>query len=329
MSVLILIDPHQPAWAGVAARLVSAAGALGAERVVALVAGSGASLQAERLAWFTGVSEVIWCDHLGVARVPPEDLAEHVAAVSNDFDHIIAAASTFGAECIPRIAARLGVSPVTGVVSIRDPVTLVRPAHAGGVRMVVRVAARPVLLTVQPWAFAAAAVGSVAAVVRQGADLVGLGLSHSCGFIPATRSGQEDLSMARVVVAGGGGLERSGSFAPVEALAHALGGTVGASRGAVDAGLAPADLQIGQTGRIIAPGLYVALGISGAVQHLAGIKEAGCVVSINTDPQAPMAAVADFALTGDLHAVVPEWIGEMAVVSSASLASGDAPGGSG
>ncbi|MBF0190289.1 MAG: electron transfer flavoprotein subunit alpha/FixB family protein [Magnetococcales bacterium] len=309
MSVLIVIDPNDPDPVAVAARLVGASRGLAGGAVILLVVGANSREVAGGLARIEGIREVM-CSHHPALRVPPEDLAQRVveAAEEEGCDHLVASAGSFGAELMPRVAGMLRVSPVTGVVETRDAETFVRAMHAGRVMAVVRTRARPVVLTVQPWAFAPVPVGEVAVTVRQGPEAPTLGWSESAGLLPSHDQGNGELSTARVVVAGGAGLEKGGGFAPVERLARVLGGAVGASRGAVDAGLAPAERQIGQTGRIIAPEVYIALGISGAVQHLAGVKEAGCLVSINTDPQAPMALVADLALTGDLHAVVPSLI---------------------
>ncbi|MBF0272944.1 MAG: electron transfer flavoprotein subunit alpha/FixB family protein [Magnetococcales bacterium] len=306
MSVLMVIDAGDPDPVGVAARLMGAVRGLEAA-VSVLVVGVNSREVACGLARLAGIREVIHAHH-PAQRVPPEDLAQLVVELAAGFDHLVATAGSFGAELMPRIGGILRVSPVTGVVEMRGPETFVRSMHAGRIMAVVRTRARPVVLTVQPWAFAPVPLENVAVTVRQGPDAPTLGWSASVDFRPSNDQGNGDLSTARVVVAGGAGLEKEGSFASVERLARVLGGAVGASRGAVDAGLAPAERQIGQTGRIIAPEVYIALGISGAVQHLAGVKEAGCLVSINIDPQAPMALVADLALTGDLHTAVPALI---------------------
>lgn len=308
MSILILVDPADAEPFPVTARLVGAASRID-DQITLFVTGKHGADRAAALAGLEGIGEVIWSLHPDEAQgVPPEDLTQGVVEQAHDYTHILASATSFGAERIPRIAACLGLSPLSSVVEIRDAATFVRPVHAGALLSLVRVRSSPVLLTIQPWAFAPVALGQQQVRVRRGADLPRLGLSISSGWHPEAQAGSEDLATARVVVAGGGGLEKGRDFSPVEALARALGGAVGASRGAVDAGLASPTVQIGQTGRIIAPELYVALGISGAVQHLAGIKEAGCVVSINLDPQAPMSTVADLSCIGDLYQLVPEWI---------------------
>ncbi|MBF0438905.1 MAG: electron transfer flavoprotein subunit alpha/FixB family protein [Magnetococcales bacterium] len=304
MSVLIVAD-HLGQGDSWTARLVGAARLLGST-VTVLVAGSGCQDAAVRLASLAGVDEVLYALHPAPVGVPVEDLAQLVLALAPGYTHVLATASTFGAELIPRVAAMLGVSPVTGVVEMSDRFTFTRPIHANGVLARLRVSSTPIFLTLQPWAFSSTG-GSdgTPAPMRRIQDVPQLGLSWRMDFIPSTSIGQEDLSTAQVVVAGGGGLEKSGGFVPVQQLAKSLGGAVGASRAAVDAGLVPADLQIGQTGRSIAPKFYIALGISGAIQHVAGIKDAGTVVSINRDPQAPMAAMADLALTADLYEAVP------------------------
>ncbi|MEO5333322.1 MAG: electron transfer flavoprotein subunit alpha/FixB family protein [Magnetococcus sp. YQC-5] len=307
MAVLILAEHLQGEPSPIVPYLIGAAQKLD-QSITILVAGSGSPEAANRIALLAGVAQVWWSWHPSQEGVPPEDLAQLVKELASDYTHILAAASTFGGELIPRIAALLTVQPVTSVVEIRDQETFVRPMHGGGVLALMRTTSAPALLTVQPWAFKPVGTGDQTARVERIRDVPRLGLSRRLAFVPSVGSGSVDLSTAQVVVAGGGGLETKGDFLLVEQLAHALGGAVGASRTAVDAGLAPADQQIGQTGRIIAPRCYIALGISGAIQHLAGIKNAGTIVSINKDPQAPMAAVADLALTADLYEAVPALI---------------------
>ncbi len=301
MSVLIVVEQVDGEPSAVTGQLVGAGLQLD-QTVSLLVVGRGSQEAAGRIAALVGVQTVIWSEcTVDSGGVPPEDLAAHLLELAVDYTHILASASTFGGEIMPRLAALLNLHPLTGVVEIVDRQTFVRPSYAGAVRSTLRVGSLPVVMTLHPWAFASAAIDSTQlANIVQGPAVRSLGLSRRLDFCSSVVNGAVNLSTASVVVAGGGGFEQRGNFALVEQLAARLGGGVGASRGAVDAGLASADLQIGQTGRILAPKLYIAIGISGAIQHLAGIKDAGFIVSINRDPHTPMAAVADLALTADL-----------------------------
>lgn len=310
MSVLILVDPLPgDAEESRVARLVGAARELPGP-VALLVIDAEEGPRCQRLATLDGVSQLLRLAPAAPDQPPePEALAEWLTARHAEHTAILAAASPFGAEIIPRVGGLLGITPLTGVVGIGPDHTFIRPTHAGAALARIRSRSALKLLTVQPWAFAPVATGTTPAPVRAVGTLAGSGLSRSLGVTTIQRPpGQPELTGARIVVAGGAGLEKGRDFQPVEALAAALGGAVGASRGAVDAGLAPADRQIGQTGHVIAPELYIGLGISGAVQHLAGIKAAGCIVSINTDPGAPLSSVADLSLVADAREAVPALI---------------------
>ncbi|MBF0178453.1 MAG: electron transfer flavoprotein subunit alpha/FixB family protein [Magnetococcales bacterium] len=303
MTVLVLTDPAAAQAVDQVARLVTAARGVG--EVVTLAAGTGSRELAKQVIRLDGVTEAWWGEQPGQERIAMEDLAAWVARIAGEFSHVLAAASLFGAEFIPRLGGLLGCQPVTGVVEIRDERHFLRPIHAGAALALVRTTGHPILLTVRAERFAPAPAANPMGNTRQITDIPPLGLSRRMAFLPGTRAGTADPATARVVVAGGGGLETREDFALVEALARALGGAAGASRAAVDKGLAPVSLQIGQTGLIIAPEVYVAVGISGAIQHLAGIKEAKRIAAIDIDPNAPMGRMADVFLAADLRAAIP------------------------
>ncbi|MEO5339324.1 MAG: FAD-binding protein [Magnetococcus sp. MYC-9] len=322
MKVLIVTEPAMLADPKDErlARLVGAVAPLGA--VTLLVMGKEAVDGREPPLHWRGVAEQIRLTGQQTAQQsgePPwsaEDMAQWILRMAGGFSHIVAAASTLGAEVLPRVAALLDRAMVTGVVQICAADVFVRPILAGNALTTVQVTGQPVFLTLQPSAFAPAAYTDPplppAQIPAPGLNGT-LGLSRLLARTgPPAHSGQirrTELSSAAVVVAGGGGLEKGGSFALIESLAHCLGAAVGASRGAVDAELAPIAWQIGQTGQIIAPELYIGIGISGAVQHLAGIKGAKTIVAINQDPTAPLMRIADFSLEADLYEAVPALIG--------------------
>ncbi|WP_229412860.1 electron transfer flavoprotein subunit alpha/FixB family protein, partial [Massilia sp. Root335] len=237
-------------------------------------------------------------------------LAENVAAqalqllAQEAYTHVLAAASTFGKSVMPRIAAALDAGQISEVTRVVAPDVFERPIYAGNAIATVQALDAVKVLTVRATSFAAAPPGDAAAVVQAVAAVEDAGTSRFVS-LERTSSGRAELGSARVVVAGGRGLGSGASFKLLEPLADALGAAIGASRAAVDAGFAANDLQIGQTGKIVAPALYIAIGISGAIQHLAGIGDAKIIVAINKDPEAPIFGVADYGIVGDLFDVVP------------------------
>ncbi|MBF0195499.1 MAG: electron transfer flavoprotein subunit alpha/FixB family protein [Magnetococcales bacterium] len=275
--------------------------------VTVLAAGPNSQKKADKAAQINGVKEVLLATHPTLQKPSVENLAMLVNELTPSFDIILAVTSTFGSDLIPRVAALANSSPITGVWAIAKDHTLTRPINAGAVLAQLNLPKPPVFLTIRPTAFPANFISNN----TRKAKITVIDKSYECNlsqhktYTPSANVRPDPVS-AKIVVAGGGGLQAGGSFELVEKLADRLNAAVGASRTAVDMGLASNDLQIGQTGRCIAPDLYIALGISGAIQHLAGIKDARMIVSINSDPNAPLHGAADFALTADIFSAVPE-----------------------
>lgn len=253
-----------------------------------------------------GVEKVLTASSAAYANLGVENVAELIVKVQGErkYAAVVAGASVFGKSVMPRVAARLDVSQVSEVIAIKDPSTFVRPIYAGNALSTVKSNDAVKVLTVRPTSFDKAAVSGGSAAVEEVSATADLGLA---GFKGASTqsTGRPDLSSASRVVSGGRGLKSKENFALIEGLADTLGAAVGASRAAVDAGYAPNDTQVGQTGKIVAPELYVAVGISGAIQHLAGMKDSKVIVAINKDKEAPIFQVADYGLVGDLFEVVP------------------------
>ena len=305
MRVLVIAGDRLGEFDPITANGVTAGLLLG--EVTVLTAGPNAKEKASLAAGINGVQKVLCATHPTRQQSGVETLALLIYQLMDSYDAVLAATSTFGSDLIPRLAALSNRSPITGLSAIINRETGIRPIHAGAVLSTIKLPKPPLFLTVRPTAFLAARDRSEESpapisFLEQSPQSP---LSQTLETLPSPNL-RPDPVTARVVVAGGGGLEKGGSFEWVEKLADRLEGAVGASRSAVDMGLASNDMQIGQTGRCIAPDLYIGLGISGAIQHLAGIKEARMIVSINTDPSAPLQSVADYSLTEDLFTAVPE-----------------------
>jgi len=281
------------------------------EITVVVFAAEGRAI-AEQVAMLAGVARVLLVNDVGHARPLAALIAPQLAELATGYTHVLAPATTFGKDLLPRAAALLGTSQVSDVMAVETATRFRRPIYAGNAIATVEVTALPVVATVRIASFQAVASGQSPApieVVRPSAPLP----THT-RFVSQTVAGGDrpDLQSARRVVAGGRGLGSAEGFRQIEALAAALGAAVGASRAAVDSGFAPNELQVGQTGKIIAPDLYIAIGISGAIQHLTGIKDARTIVAINKDADAPIFDVADVGLVGDLFTILPELMEHLA-----------------
>ena len=287
---------------------ISAAAKLGGSIDVVL-GGSGASTAASKLAGAKGVGKILVseAEHLshGVAEEWAPFLAQLVGA--RGYTHVLAAASSSGKSVLPRLAALLDVSPISEITAVRSADTFVRPFYAGNAMATVQSADKVKVVTLRPTSFDPAEVqASPSAAVEQVEAPAPSGLTKYLSQ-EVTKSERPDLATAKIVISGGRALKSAENFQLVYGLADKLGAAVGASRAAVDAGYCPNDMQVGQTGKIVAPQLYVAIGISGAIQHLAGMKDSKVIVAINKDPEAPIFQVADYGLVADLFDVIPEF----------------------
>jgi electron transfer flavoprotein alpha subunit len=304
MAVLLLAEHDLGALSPAMGRLVSAAAGLGGD-IDVLVAGQNAALVGEQAARLPGVGRVLTAPGVPMTA---ETLVPLLERLASNYSHLVAPAATLGRDIMPRLAARLDLMPVTDVVAIHGPDRFDRPIYAGNAIETVHSAQSRQILTLRASAFGPAplappAVAPIEAVEGGPAEpLVQLLATHR------TESDRPDLATARIVVGGGVAVGSAEGFRLIERLAEKLGAAVGATRAAVDAGYAPNDWQVGQTGKIIAPELYIAIGISGALQHLAGIQGAKTIVAINRDPEAPLMKLADYRLAGDLFDVVPALI---------------------
>lgn len=289
------------------ARAVSAAAAVKPKAIDVLVLADNVDAIAAEAAKIDGVSRVLTVARAENAHALAAVLAPQIAKAAAGYSHVLAPSTTFGKDVLPRVAALLGVAQVSDVMSVEDPHTFKRPIYAGNA--IVTVEAEPshiVVATVRIASWPAAASGAGNAPVEALALDVALP-THTCYIsLQSAKNDRPDLQSASKVVSGGRGVGSKENFDIIFKLADKLGAAVGASRAAVDAGYVPSDLQVGQTGKIIAPELYMAIGISGAIQHLTGIKDAGTIVAINKDSEAPIFEVADFGLVGDLFKLIPE-----------------------
>ena len=303
MSCLVIAEHDNVALKSATHNAVTAALALGGE-IHLLVAGSDCAQVAEHAAKISGVSKVLLADAPHYAELAAENLAELVVIHAAAYSHILAAATTAGKGAMPRVAARLDVAQISEIVEVVSPDTFVRPIYAGNVLATVQSSDAVKVITVRTTNFdAAAEQGS--AVVEAIVSAADLGQSRLVAR-ELTQSARPELTAATAVVSGGRGLGSGENFhALLEPLADKLGAALGASRAAVDAGYVPNDFQVGQTGKIVAPQLYIAVGISGAIQHLAGMKDSRVIVAINKDPDSAIFQVADYGLVGDLFDIVP------------------------
>jgi electron transfer flavoprotein alpha subunit len=307
MSRVLIIADHDGTHLGAgASRCVTAAGKFGAAEIHVAVLASPATAIAAEAAALAGVGKVLVVERAENAHPLAAVLAPQVAKLAVGYDYVLGPSNTFGKDLLPRVAALLGVGQVSDLMSVEGPRTFKRPIYAGNAIITVESpAAAKLVATIRTASFAAAAGGGAAPIETVSTDAV---LPTHTRFVSlsAARSDRPDLQSASRVVSGGRALGSADNFKIIYALADRLGAAVGASRAAVDAGYVPSDMQVGQTGKIIAPALYMAIGISGAIQHLTGIKDARTIVAINKDAEAPIFEVADVGLIGDLFKIVPE-----------------------
>ena len=304
MSVLVIAEHDNAQLKGATLNVIAAASQIDAD-VHVLVAGKGAQAAADQAAKAAGVAKVLLADGDSLADALAENLAEQVLAVADSYSHILFPATVSGKNVAPRVAAKLDVAQVSDITAVVSPDTFERPIYAGNAIATVQSTDAKKVLTVRTTAFDAVAAEGGSGAVETLTAVADGGKSSFVGRELA-KSDRPELAGANVVVSGGRGVGSAENFKILEPLADKLGAALGASRAAVDAGFAPNDWQVGQTGKIVAPQLYVAVGISGAIQHLAGMKDSKVIVAINKDEEAPIFGVSDYGLVADLFEAVPE-----------------------
>lgn len=304
MSILVIAEHDNASLKGATLNTIAAASKIGGD-IDVLVAGLNCGAVAEAAAKVVGVSKVLVADNAAYEYQLAENLGELVAELGKNYTHILAAATTTGKDFLPRAAALLDVNMVSEVISVVDADTFTRPIYAGNAIATVKSADSIKVLTVRATGFDAAAAEGGSAAVEAVSIVKENALSSFVGEELA-KSDRPELAGAKIVVSGGRGMQNGENFEMLYKVADKLGAAVGASRAAVDAGFVPNDMQVGQTGKIVAPDLYIAVGISGAIQHLAGMKDSKVIVAINKDEEAPIFQVADYGLVADLFDAVPE-----------------------
>lgn len=305
MAILVYAEHDNKELKKATLNTVTAASKIGGD-IVVLVAGLGCEAVAEQAAKVAGVSKVLCASNAAFEHQLAENVAKLVVSLAGDYSHIVAPATTTGKNFLPRVAALLDVNMLTDVTAVIDAETFERPIYAGNAIATVKDTESKKVITVRTTAFDAAAAEGGAASIEQVSAGEDVGKSKFVGEELA-KSDRPELTAAEIVVSGGRALASGENFTKyIEPLADKLGAAMGASRAAVDAGYVPNDLQVGQTGKIVAPNLYIAAGISGAIQHLAGMKDSKVIVAINNDPEAPISQVADYFLEGDIFTVLPE-----------------------
>ncbi len=309
MAVLVLAEHTNSALGSATAKAVTAATQLGGD-VHVLVAGSGVSAAAAEAAKLDGVTKVLVADAPHLANGLAEEVAALVVPLMAGYDAFVAPSTASGKNIAPRVAALLDVMQVSDITKVLAPDTFERPIYAGNAIQTVKSAEPKKVITVRTASFAAAAAGGSAPVETISAPTaVGISFFETAEL---SKSDRPELTSARIIISGGRGIGNAENFKTyIEPLADKLGAAMGASRAAVDAGFAPNDLQVGQTGKVVAPELYIAVGISGAIQHLAGMKDSKIIVAINKDGEAPIFQVADYGLVADLFQALPELVNEL------------------
>ena len=309
MASLVIAEHDNASLKGATLNTVTAAVKCGGD-VHVLVAGSNCAAAAQAAAQLAGVAKVLVADAPHFADALAENVAAQVVAMAGAYSHILAPATANGKNILPRVAALLDCQQISEIVSVESPDTFVRPIYAGNALATVQSSDSKKVITVRTTGFDAAAATGGSAPMETVAAQGDAGISAFVGREVA-KSERPELAGAKIIVSGGRGMGSGENFKILEPLADKLGAAMGASRAAVDAGFVPNDWQVGQTGKIVAPTLYIAVGISGAIQHLAGMKDSKTIVAINKDPEAPIFSVADYGIVGDLFTLVPELIAEL------------------
>ncbi|MFJ2988558.1 electron transfer flavoprotein subunit alpha/FixB family protein [Collimonas sp. NPDC087041] len=308
MTALVIAEHDNASLKGSTLNTITAASQCGGE-VHVLVAGSNCGAAAQAAAQVAGVTKVLVADAAYFADGLAENVAEQVLALASAYSHILAPATAYGKNILPRVAAKLDVGQISEITKVDSPDTFERPIYAGNAIATVQSADAVKVITVRTTGFDAAAAGGSAAVenITAAADF------GKSAFVSRelAKSDRPELTAAKIIVSGGRGMGSAENFKILEPLADKLGAAMGASRAAVDAGFVPNDWQVGQTGKIVAPQLYIAVGISGAIQHLAGMKDSKVIVAINKDEEAPIFSVADYGIVGDLFEIVPQLVAEL------------------
>lgn len=304
MAILVIAEHNNGVLGAATLNTVSAAQQIGGD-ITVLVAGQNVGAVAEAAAKIERVSKVLVVDEDAYAHQLPENLAPLIAGIARAYGHVLAAATTHGKNVLPRVAALLDTDQISEIIEVINADTFKRPIYAGNAIATIQSSAAIKLITVRGTSFDAANAGRDLAPIEQieGSDDCGLSVLVDEQLAASDRP---DLTAAKIVVSGGRGMQSGENFGLLYPLADKLGAAVGASRAAVDAGFAPNDMQVGQTGKVVAPQLYIAVGISGAIQHLAGMKDSRIIVAINKDADAPIFQVADYGLVADLFEVLPE-----------------------
>ena len=309
MSVLVIAEHDNAHLKGATLNVVAAAAKIGGD-IHVLVAGSGAQAVADQAAKIAGVSKVLLADGPSLADGLAENVAAQVVAVAAPYSHILFAATASGKNVAPRLAALLDVAQISEITAVDSPDTFERPIYAGNAMATVQSLDPVKVITVRTTGFDAVAAEGGSASVE---TVAAVGASDKVVFVgrEVAKSDRPELAGAKVVVSGGRGMGSAENFKILDPLADKLGAALGASRAAVDAGYAPNDWQVGQTGKIVAPQLDIAVGLSGAIQHLAGMKDSKVIVAINKDSEAPIFGVADYGLVADLFTAVPELVSSL------------------
>lgn len=304
MTILILAEHNNQKLGAATLHAVTAASQLGG-KIHLLVAGSAANEVAKQAASIAGVGKVLHADAAYYSYPLAENIAPLIASIGKNYSHILATATTTGKDIMPRAAAQLGVSQISEIIKIISPDTFMRPIYAGNALETVQTDEVVKVITLRQTAFAPASVGGGNAAIETLAPLAESNLS-SFVELQENKSERPELTSARIVVSGGRGMGSAENFKKLEVLADILKAGIGASRAAVDAGFVPNDYQVGQTGKVVAPDLYIAVGISGAIQHLAGMKDSKVIVAINKDENSPIFEIADYGLVAQWQDVLPE-----------------------